>query len=291
MYPIALMLLCTSSIVWGQSWGHYAINAVAAREITSGEGVKVGILDTGIQKNHPDLQANIIGGINLVKKAGGTSKWDDDNGHGTHIAGTIAALQNSIGNTGIAPAAKLFVVKVLPKDYASKPALIDPKVVADGIYACMANGVNIINMSFGITVDAPVLHSAIMAASNAGIVLVASVGDDRSAHALYPAKYPEVIAVSSIQQNGYNSFALSYFSNWGPEVDFTAPGTAITSTWIGSTDKMSSGTGQAAAHVSGVAALMISAGKTDLVGKDVVPFPLPPEQQGLGLIDALLTVQ
>ena len=67
------------------------INATSAREIARGEGVKVGILDTGIQKNHPDLQANIIGGLNLVKKAGNSSKWDDDNGHGTHIAGVIAA--------------------------------------------------------------------------------------------------------------------------------------------------------------------------------------------------------
>jgi subtilisin family serine protease len=98
-----------------------------------------------------------------------------------------------------------------------------------------------------------------------------------------------VIAVSSIQQDGYNNFSLSYYSNWGPEVDFTAPGYGI-STWIGSTYKMHGVTGQAAAHVSGVAALMLSAGKTDLVGRDVTPNPLPPEQQGLGLIDAGLTV-
>ena len=182
------------------------------------------------------------------------------------------------------------MVKVLAKDYATKPNLIDPNVIADGIYACMANGVHIINTSFEIAVDAPVLHEAIIAASNAGIVLVASVGNNSSPNVLYPAKYPEVIAVSSLQLNAYPDLSLSTLSNWGPEVDFTAPGTAITSTWIGSAYNMSWGTGQAAAHVSGVAALMLSAGKTDLVGKDVLPVPLPPEQQGLGLIDALLTV-
>ena len=225
-----------------------------------------------------------------MKGAGGSSRWDDDNGHGMHIAGIIAAVDNTIGHVGDAPAAKLFVVKVLPRDYVSKPALIDPKVVADGIYAGMTNGVHIINMSFEIAVDSPVLHNAVIAASNAGIVLVASVGNNRSPNVLYPAKYPEVIAVSSIQMNWYMILGFSAYSNWGPEVDFTAPGSAITSTWTGSTYKMSSGTGQAAAHVSGVAALMLSAGKTDLVGRDVIPNALPPEQQGLGLIDAFLTV-
>jgi len=293
IYALAPILLFTASASPAQqtgNWSHYAINLNATREITRGEGVKVGILDTGIQKNHPDLQANIIGGLNLVKKAGNTTKWDDDHGHGTHVAGVIAAVDNMIGTIGIAPSAKLFVVKVLPKDYLTKPAGIDPKVVADGIYACMANGVQIINMSFGISVNSVVLHQAIIAATNAGIIVVASVGDNSSPNVLYPAKYPEVIAVSAIQQNSYNNFSLSYYSNWGAEVDFTAPGTAINSTWIGSTYKVNGITGQAAAHVSGVAALMLSAGKTDLVGRDVVPTPLPAEQQGHGLIDAYLTV-
>ncbi len=270
--------------------GPSGINAISAHDIASGAGVKVGVLDTGIQKNHPDLQANIIGGINLVRKAGGANKWDDDNGHGTHIAGIIAAVDNTIGHIGIAPSAKLFVVKVLPGDYVAKPALIDPQVVADGIYACMANGVHIINISFEIAGDAPVLRNAIIAASNVGIVLVAAVGDNSSPGVLYTAKYPEVIAVTSIQSNAYPNLSLSTFSNWGPEVDFTAPGSAITSTWIGSTYSGRAGTGQAAAHVSGVAALMLSAGRADLIGKDVTPVPLPPEQQGLGLIDAYLTV-
>ena len=289
IHAIVPILLFSTSVSHA-TWGNDAINATAAHQITRGEGVKVGILDTGIQKNHPDLQANIIGGINLVKGAGGSSRWDDDNGHGTHIAGVIAAVDNTIGYTGVAPSAKLFVVKVLHKDYVTKPSLIDPKVVADGIYACMANGVHVINMSFGISVDAPVLRNAIIAASNAGIVLVAAVGDNSSPSVLYPAKYPEVIAVTAVQSNGYNNFSFAWYNNWGPEVDFTAPGTATYSTWIGSSYRVSFGTGQAAAHVSGVAALMLSAGKTDLVGRDVTPTPLPPEQQGLGLIDALLTV-
>jgi subtilisin len=146
-------------------------------------------------------------------------------------------------------------------------------------------------MSFGISVDAPVLRDAIIAASNAGIVLVAAVGENSSPNVLYPAKYPEVIAVTALQQNSYMNFGFTWYSNWGPKVDFTAPGTAITSTWIGNTYMMSSGTGQAAAHVSGVAALMLSAGKNHLVARDVTPDPLTPEQRGHGLIDALLTVQ
>lgn len=293
-YAIVPILLFSASVSRGQGypWGVTAIDAPTAHDITRGEGVIVGILDTGIQKNHPDLQANIIGGINLVKQAGKSTKWDDDNGHGTHIAGVIAAVDNTIGYIGVAPSAKLFVVKVLHKDYVTKPQLIDPKVVADGIHACMANGVHVINMSFGISADAPVLRNAITAASNAGNVLVAAVGDNSSPNILYPAKYPEVIAVTAIEPIGQNSFsfAWAWYSNWGPEVDFTAPGTATYSTKIGSSYGVGWGTGQAAAHVSGVAALMLSAGKPDLVARDVTPVALPPEQQGLGLIDALLTV-
>jgi subtilisin family serine protease len=100
-----------------------------------------------------------------------------------------------------------------------------------------------------------------------------------------------VLAVSAIQQNGHNNWAFAWYSNWGPEVAFTAPGTAVYSTWIGSTYQVSGGTGQAAAHVSGVAALMLSAGETELAARDVTPVPLPPEQQELRMIDALLTVQ
>ncbi len=225
-----------------------------------------------------------------MKKAGNTTKWDDDHGHGTHIAGIIAAVDNEIGTHGVAPSAKLFVVKVLARDFVTRPSQIDPNVVADGIYACMANGVHVINMSFGIAVDAPVLHNAVVAASNAGIILVAAVGDNSSPNVLYPAKYPEVIAVTALGMNGYENYFLVGFNNWGPEVDFTAPGAGAYSTWIGSTYTTTSGTGQAAALVSGVAALMRSAGKTDLVGRDVPPVALSPEQQGHGLIDALLTV-
>ncbi len=101
------------------------------------------------------------------------------------------------------------MVKVLARDYEAKPSLIDPNVVADGIYACMAQGVNVINIGFGIAVDAPVLRNAVIAASNAGIVLVASVGDTSYANVLYPAKYPEVIAVSGLAQYGYNNFRLA----------------------------------------------------------------------------------
>ena len=288
--PILLISASVSQAQIGYTWGVTACNARLAHPITRGQGVKVGILDTGIQKNHPDLQANIIGGINLVKKAGGTTKWDDDNGHGTHIAGVIAAVDNTIGYIGMAPSAKLFVVKVLDKAYASNPALIDPKIVADGIYACMSNGVQVINMSFGIAVDSPELHNALIAASNARIVLVAAVGDNSSPNVLYPAKYPEVIAVTALQSNGLSGLSFAWYSNWGPEVDFTAPGTATYSTKINSTYGVSFGTGQAAAHVSGVAALMFSAGKTNLVARDVYLSALPPEQQGLGLIDAYLTV-
>ena len=119
--------------------------------------------------------------------------------------------------------------------------------------------------------------------------MAASAGDNSSPNGLYPAKYPEVIAVSAVQSSGPGE-QFAWFSNWGPEVNFTAPGTAVYSTKINSTFGPSGGTGSASAFVSGVAALMFSAGKVNLVGRNVRPTALPPEQQGLGTIDAYLTV-
>ena len=168
--------------------------------------VKVAIIDTGISKDHPDLAANVKGGYNAVNP---TKGWNDDNGHGSHVAGTAAALNNTIGVVGVAPATNLYAVKVLNRQGSG--FLSD---VIEGIQWAVANGMQVANMSLGTSSNVQSFHDAVVAAYNAGLVLVAAAGNSGGAVG-YPAAYPEVIAVSATDQNNN----LAYFSSRGAEVD------------------------------------------------------------------------
>lgn len=261
-------------------WGISAVNAPEAHAITRGAGVLVCVVDTGIQGNHPDLATNIVGGENFVFKNGRINRyqWADDNGHGTHVAGTIAALDNAIGVVGVAPEADLFAVKVLDKNgygYLSD--------VAEGIISCIENGADVINLSFASSFNSTLVRAAVQEADAAGLIQIAAAGN--SARAVqYPAKYPEVIAVSAVN----SSFTLASFSNYGSEIDFAGPGVNVRSTTKGSSYATLSGTSMAAPHVSGTAALMLSVGKNELLATDI---GLAAYAQGAGLIDALKSVE
>lgn len=261
-------------------WGVAAVQADLANAVTEGAGTVVCIVDTGIQSDHPDLSTNVLGGENFVMQKGSinASAWTDDNGHGTHVAGTVAALDNAVGVIGVAPQAGLFAVKVL--DRRGSGYMSD---VADGILSCVANGADVINMSLGSSADSAVVHDAVITASAAGVILVAAAGNEASGVS-YPAKYDEVIAVSAVDSN----MALAYFSNTGVEVDFAAPGVSVYSTTKGGSYATYSGTSMASPHVAGVAALMVASGRTQLFATDI---GLTLEEQGGGFIDALLTVQ
>ncbi len=219
----------------------------------AGGGVRVAILDTGIDLDHPDLQANIKGGINTINPR---KSPDDDNGHGTHVAGIIAAVDNAVGVIGTAPEAWLYAVKVLNRQgsgYVSD--------IIEGLQWCIANGMQVVNMSFGTSSDVQSLHDAIVAAYNSGIVLVAAAGNSGPADntVLYPAKYPEVIAVSATDENN----CIAEWSSRGPEVELAAPGNNIYSTFKGGGYATISGTSMASPHVAGSAALVIASGVTD----------------------------
>lgn len=261
-------------------WGITAVHARDANAITQGAGAVVCVVDTGIQSDHPDLLGNVVGGENFVAQRGAvdSTAWADDNGHGTHVAGTIAALDNSIGVVGVAPQVHLFAAKVLDKrgsGYMSD--------VAEGILSCLANHADVISMSLGSSSDSTLVHNAVIDAANAGLILVAAAGNESSGVS-YPAKYDEVLAVSAVDSNSN----LASFSNTGPEVDFAGPGVSVLSTTKGSSYATYSGTSMATPHVSGVAALMVAAGKSQLLASDI---GLSSEKQGAGLIDALATVQ
>ncbi|MBI2520033.1 MAG: S8 family peptidase [Bdellovibrio sp.] len=260
-------------------WGIGHINSQAAWATSTGLGSIVCVVDTGVQRNHPDLETNVMGGENFVVSRGfvDPNKWDDDNGHGTHVAGTIAALDNEIGVVGVAPQASIFAAKVLDRRGSGYNSDI-----AEGIRSCISHGAHVINMSLGGPSDSSILKSAVQEAYAAGLVVVAAAGNE-SGPVSYPAKYSEVIAVSAID----SSNKLAYFSNFGPEVDFAAPGVSVTSTTKGSSYATYNGTSMASPHVAGVAALMLSSGLNTLKSRDI---GLSSASQGQGLIDALLSV-
>jgi len=219
----------------------------------TGQGVKVAVVDTGIDLSHPDLAANIAGGYNAIDP---DQPPQDDNGHGTHVAGIIAAAADGAGVIGAAPRVSLYAVKVLGADGSGYYSDI-----IEGIEWCMKNGIQVINLSLGGYQNVSALHDVIAEAARRGIVITAAAGNDGPAEnsVEYPAKYPEVIAVAA-----YNaSRDLTSYSSRGPEVALAAPGDDILSTFPEGAYQTLSGTSMATPHASAAAALVIAAGVTD----------------------------
>jgi len=246
-------------------WGIDRVDAEMSWSISDGAGVKVAVVDTGIDLTHPDLTGKVKGGINCIDPA---KSYNDDNGHGTHVAGIIAATNNSIGVVGVAPNIDLYAVKVLNRQgsgYISD--------IVEGLDWCIQNGIQVVNMSLGSASYSQSLADAVNKAYNAGIVLVAAAGNSGGT-VEYPAALPGVIAVAATDSNNN----LASFSCRGPEIDLSAPGVNIYSTYKGSTYQTLSGTSMAAPHVTGAAALAISSGKADLNGDGMIT-PAEVEQQ------------
>lgn len=233
------------------TWGIERVNAPLAWNNSTGKNVKIAILDTGISNTHPDL--TVSGGINLIGKSK-NNKWSDDNGHGTHVAGIIAARNNSIGVVGVAPAAQLYAVKVLNSygnGYISD--------IIEGIDWAVQNNMDIVSMSLGTTTYSQALNDSTANAYNAGILLIAAAGNNGDGNLstddiLYPAKFDSVIAVSAID---YNNIAPIWSAD-GAKIELAAPGIDIYSTWLDGGYATKSGTSMAAPFVSGVAALIKS---------------------------------
>lgn len=262
-------------------WGIKRLNAPAAWAKTEGRGVKVAIIDTGVDATHPDLTAAVAGGFNAVDPK---KPFKDDQGHGTHVAGTIAAAHDGKGVVGMAPQARLYAVKVL--DAEGNGNFSD---VIAGIEWCAKNGMQVANMSLGASEGSEALHKAVIAAAKAGVAIIAAAGNDSGGKVSFPGAYPEVITVSSSDKND----KLSDFSSVGPEVDFIAPGSDINSTMMGGGFEELSGTSMATPHVSGLAALAIASGartpaavKAALSAASTLLPGLTAPQQGKGISDA-----
>lgn len=208
----------------------------------TGKNVKVAVIDTGISA-HDEL--TVSGGTSTVSY---TSSYSDDNGHGTHVAGIIGAKHNDYGIDGIAPGVQLYAIKALDQNGTG-----DLESILKGIDWSIEHGVNVINMSLGTSTDSQILHDAVDKAYQKGILLVAASGNDGNGHPVdYPAAYSSVIAVSATdEENG-----IAGFSNTGAEVEFSAPGTSIISTYLHQQFAAGSGTSQATPHVTGMLALL-----------------------------------
>ncbi|MEK8127558.1 S8 family serine peptidase [Paenibacillus filicis] len=234
----------SQSITWGS---HATGSYMASQQGIDGNGIKVAVLDTGVSI-HEDL--NIQGGISFVQ-----GNFDqDEHGHGTHIAGTIAALDNEIGIQGGAPGVDLYSVKVLDEHGNGSYSHI-----IQGIDWAIQNKMNIISMSFTGKTDSQALHEAIQNAASKGIMVIAAAGNEGigTDTIQYPARYPEVISVGSVDRN----YQLSSFSSTGPSLDLVAPGSLIVSTTLGNKYSSASGTSMAAASVAAGAALVWSQNK------------------------------
>lgn len=247
------------------SWGVKRIGAdAAAMKRITGAGVKVAILDTGIDPSHPDLKDNYMGGYNFVYD--NNDPYDDSRyGHGTHVAGIIAARDNGTGVVGVAPEASIYALKVLNGGLMG----LTSDILA-AIEWAITNKINVINMSFGAPMDSQAFMDACDAAFKAGIVLVASTGNFNQPMVDNPAGFDSVIAVSATTQDD----TKAPFSNYGAKVEFAAPGVYVKSTVPGGGYGLMTGTSQAAPHVSGVAALLFSAGIKDENGDGSLAYEI-----------------
>jgi subtilisin len=220
------------------------IKAPAAWDSTRGKGIRVAVLDTGIDFTHPDIAPNYKGGVSFVP--GQTPM--DGNSHGTHCAGTIAAAINGAGVIGVAPAASLYAVKVLDNAGSGQWSWL-----IAGINWCIQNKMMVLSMSLGGDAAPAALGAMCEAAWNNGLLLVAAAGNSGPAMGTvgFPASYPNVIAVSAID----SANVIAPFSSRGPKVELCAPGVNVLSTIPGGGYGTKSGTSMACPHASGVAAL------------------------------------
>ena len=242
------------------------LNSTMAGNGSGSVDADVAVIDTGITANS-DL--NVVGGVNCL--SGSPKNYKDGNGHGTHVAGTIGALDNASGVVGVAPGARLWAVRVLDSNGSGSWSSV---ICGIDYVASKASTIEVANMSLGgpgnvgSCTDGG-MREAICNATSAGVTFVVAAGNDSSDTATQaPAAYPEVITVSALADfdgvpgglgspNCRNDVDDSFanFSNFGDEVDIIAPGVCITSTWNDGSLATISGTSMAAPHVAGAAAL------------------------------------
>lgn len=226
-------------------WFHSFLKTSQANSISAGSGVKVAIIDSGVDASHPDLAGSVLPGTDLTAPSGGDGRIDSD-GHGTGMAGLIVAHGRV---NGIALEARVLPVRTGVAAGGGVSRL------AQGVRWAVANGAQVISISNAVDEDDLLLRQEIQAALQADVVIVAAAGnlpDDQGVQ--YPAAIPGVLAVAGVDRNGNRSSV----SVTGPEVDIAAPSDNISSTDKGGGYRIGTGTSDATAIVAGAAALVRS---------------------------------
>jgi len=265
------------------AWPLHQIGAdVAISNDVTGQGVRIAILDTGIDYNNPALSHSYVGGYDFVNN---DSDPYDDHGHGTFVAGVIAGtIGGRKGSLGAAPDTEIYSVKVIGAGGRGSV-----RNIVRGVQWAIDNDVQIICMSLSITYDNPALRAAMEEAYGRGILLVAAAGNT-GGRVTFPARYETVIAVGSVDREDQ----LAKNSATGPEVEVVAPGVRIISTVPGGSYAVRSGTSYTAGYATGAIALLISAhpdldaeGVRGLLRKGGVDLGAPgrDSQYGYGLIN------
>jgi serine protease len=230
-----------------EQWGHNRMDIDKLRSLGTGRGITVAVVDTGVDATHPDLSHAVLPGVDLVDSTG--DGRTDPNGHGTHVAGIIAAAVNGVGVEGLAPNVSILPVRVLGRDGSGPDA-----VIAQGILWAVRNGAQVINLSLGGTDLDPLLADAVDQAISAGVLVVAAAGNSgNSGDTMYPAAHPAVVAVAA---TGPDDRTAPY-STRGDYVDIAAPGTMILSTSPANSYRFESGTSMAAPFVAAAAAVLL----------------------------------
>lgn len=269
-----------------QQWGLAKVGAEQVWAISRGAGVTVAVIDSG-SGPHPDLDANLLTGINLFGGANEQGAADVDNqGHGSHVAGIIAAVaNNAIGVAGVAPEARILPLRVLGPDGRGRSG-----DVVNAIRMAADMGARVINLSLGGEQESAALNDAIVYASDKGSLVVAAAGNDGpTAAPKWPAAFDQTIAVSFVDQQNQPGAK----SQVGAYIDIAAPGVGILSTALGDYG-FSTGSSMAAAYVSGAAALLFAAQPSLTVGqvRDIllqsatdIASPGRDDQTGHGLLN------
>ncbi len=234
-------------------WSLDVINANNGEYSVGKEPVKVAVLDSGVVATADidvSKRINLIPGDENIEPL-----FEDFSGHGTAIASIIAGKDNGDGVTGVNPDAQIYSVKVLDEDNRASVSRI-----AEGIYKCIDENADIINMSFGTTTDSEILHQAVKAAEDAGILMVAAAGNrgESDKQVEYPAAYPEVLAVGATGTDA----ELSGISSDGEEVEVLAPGENVAVLGIWDEVNLMDGTSLSTAEVTGAASVLLSMDKS-----------------------------
>jgi len=229
-------------------WHLPKVSAPVAWDTTTGSAaVTIAVVDSGVEATHPDFAGRVLAGYDFVNA---DSNAADDNGHGTGVAGVAAAQ----GNDGIGVAGAAWNVAILPVKVMNSTGSGSYSAIANGITYSADRGARIINLSLGGSLSSSTLQNAVSYAWNKGSLIVAAAGNNGSSTTVYPAAYPNVVAVSATT----SSDTLASFSSYGSFVDLSAPGQDITMPWINGGYVTISGTSFSSPLTAGVAALALS---------------------------------